>query len=108
MKLAIEVFFCSILISLLVLFGMYMNNIDIATGNAKQFCSAATNRIIVADNANEVIEACKKDAEKAGYQLNVNVVLKEGHEIPEVTLKYNVRIPLFQINKEFNVKQNIS
>ena len=55
MRLAIETFVCAILISLLVLLGMFNQQVDMNTGNAKQFCSSAINRMESAEFANEVV-----------------------------------------------------
>lgn len=102
MKLAIETMICSLIISLMVLLGMYMNNVNIATGNAKQFCSAVSNRMEAADLAKEVQDACVQEAMEAGYK---SLTFVETSGKLKITLTYQVEIPLFHMNKTYSVVQ---
>lgn len=105
MKLAVETFICGILVSLLVLLGMYTQQVNISTGNAKQFCSSAINRMESAEFANEVVEECKSDATASGYQLNVTSSAKGDTTSYTIVLTYKVKVPLFQFEKQYQVKQ---
>lgn len=105
MKVAIETFVCAILISLLVLLGMFHQQININTGNAKQFCSSSINRMESAEFANEVVDECKSDATAAGYQLSVTSAASGNVTTYTAVLTYKVKVPLFQFEKEYQVKQ---
>lgn len=105
MKLGIETFICGVLISLLVVLGMFSQQVDINTGNAKQFCSSAINRMESAEFANEVVTQCKSDATAAGYQLNVTSTTSGDITTYTAVLTYKVNVPLFQFAKQYQIKQ---
>ncbi|CUP61301.1 Uncharacterised protein [Anaerostipes hadrus] len=105
MRLAIETFVCAILISLLVLLGMFTQQVDMNTGNAKQFCSSAINRMESAEFANEVVDQCKSDATASGYQLTVTSATSGDATTYTTVLTYKVKVPLFQFEREYQIKQ---
>ena len=95
MRLAIETFVCAILISLLVLLGMFNQQVDMNTGNAKQFCSSAINRMESAEFANEA----------SGYRLTVTSAASGDTTTYTTVLTYKVKVPLFQFEREYQIKQ---
>ena len=105
MRLAIETFVCAILISLLVLLGMFNQQVDMNTGNAKQFCSSAINRMESAEFANEVVDRCKSDATASGYRLTVTSAASGDTTTYTTVLTYKVKVPLFQFEREYQIKQ---
>ena len=104
MRLAIETFVCAILISLLVLLGMFNQQVDMNTGNAKQFCSSAINRMESAEFANEVVDRCKSDATASGYRLTVTSAASGDTTTYTTVLTYKVKVPLFQFEREYQIK----
>ena len=105
MRLAIETFVCAILISLLVLLGMFNQQVDMNTGNAKQFCSSAINRMESAEFANGVVDRCKSDATASGYRLTVTSAASGDTTTYTTVLTYKVKVPLFQFEREYQIKQ---
>ena len=105
MKLGIETFICGVLISLLVVLGMFSQQVDINTGNAKQFCSSAINRMESAEFANEVVDRCKSEAAASGYRLTVTSAASGDTITYTTVLTYKVKVPLFQFEREYQIKQ---
>lgn len=108
MKMAIEMFTMIITITLsCILFSSIISSNN-QSADARDFYNIVVNRIEDSNCADGVIDECSREAEEKGYRLNI----KDLTVYPEspamlVTLKYNIKFPVFSLFGDDYEKQAV-
>lgn len=100
------------MISIILMFAGVLTVTGIASTNveydkAKDFHADVINEIEASNFAPSVINACKTDAQKEGYELTINTTVIDAeinNQVAQVTLKYDYQIPFLKIDKEKSIR----
>lgn len=99
MKSAIEYFLSIIILTVAVFLLVSYNAASIDSSNARDFHASVVEEIEAANFSPLVIDACKEEAGKRGYTLEVSAPtgLKNNQKIAEVTLAYHYSVKLLNL-----------
>ena len=95
-----------IIIAALTLGGIISATIDVR--NARDYHAAIVDEIEESNHAQDVIDMCKEEAKKNGYELIVESYQSDSDEgndsmISKVTLKYNYKINFLKIKSNHEI-----
>lgn len=98
MKIAIEMFSIIIAITLgCILFSSIISSNN-QMAKARDFYNVVVNRVEDSNCNQNIIEECKEEAEKNGYELIVEDLTVYAEQPSKlITLKYSVSLPVFQL-----------
>ncbi len=94
---------------ILVVIGMQFLIATLQAYRAQSFMSEVTERISASHFSRGVMEACKKDAGEAGYDLVLDIQQRGNSNIcyGSVVMKYDYKLPLFGIAKQHQLQADI-
>ncbi len=94
---------------ILVVIGMQFLIATLQAYRAQSFMSEVTERISASHFSKGVMEACKKDAGEAGYELMLDIQQRGNSNIcyGSVVMKYDYKLPLFGIAKQHQLQAEI-
>lgn len=104
MRMIIEHFITFLLLLLFIWIGMAYIMQNIRYSSAREFHGAVVTQLENSYFDEEVIEDCKKRAEKAGYDLRVRVYGDGDEKDAKITLTFTHVIPLAGIRKEYEIE----
>lgn len=98
MRMAIEVFSLILVITISCILFSSMISISIQNAEARDFYNIVRNRIEDSNYSGDVIDECKSEANKKGYELEIKDVTVYS-EIPSklLRLKYKIVIPVYKM-----------
>ena len=94
---------------ILVVIGMQFLIASLQAYRAQNFMAEVTERISASHFSRGVIEACKKDAGKAGYDLMLDIQQRGNSNIfyGSAVMEYDYKMPLFGISKRHQFEADI-
>lgn len=103
MKGAVEFYMCMIFVVLISVLSTTFISANQDISIARDFHSAVVNEIENSDFSNSVIDACKNEADKQGYQLDVAVITgARGVKTAEVILRYDYSVKLLNLTENYH------
>lgn len=103
--------FLGLFLLLFMLFlGLGILKASMDSRKADNFASDSARKIMNSNFSQTVINGCREDARKEGYELTVDLVRpREGHRprYGTLTLKYQFRVPLLSFEKEQQLTEDL-
>lgn len=95
MKIAIEAYVSIFIICLCLVLCACLISADLEVANARDAYTTYTLQLQDSNFADSVVQACKSDAEKRGYQIDISVYEDaSGNKSGTVELQYEYSIPV--------------
>ena len=104
MKMVIEHFITFLLLLIFIWIGIAYIIQNVLYSSAREFHGSVVTQVENSYFEQAVIEDCKKRAEKAGYELKVQVYGEENKKDAKVTLGFRYVIPLAGIVKKYEIE----
>ena len=94
---------------LILVIGMQVLMASLEAHKAQQFMAEVTQRVSASHFSQGVMEACKRDAAEAGYELELRVEERgnSGERFGNATMDYDFRMPLFGIAKKHQLQADL-
>lgn len=94
---------------LLVVIGMQFLMASLEARRAQSFMAEVTERISASHFSKGVMEACRTDASRAGYSLQLDVLSRgnSGVYYGTATMEYDFSLPLFGIEKKHQLQADL-
>lgn len=94
---------------LMLVIGMQFLTASLQARKAQLFMSEVTERISASHFSKGVIEACRRDAAEAGYDLQFQVLGNEETKryYGNATMEYDFVLPLFGIDKKHRLQADV-
>ena len=94
---------------LIVVIGMQVLMASLEARRAQQFMSEVTQRVSASHFSQGVMEACRRDAAEAGYELKLQVQERgnSGARFGSATMDYEFTMPLFGIAKKHHIQADL-
>ena len=94
---------------LLLVIGMQFLLASLEARKAQSFMSEVTQRISASHFSQGVIEACRRDAKEAGYELELKIVGNDTNRgyYGNATMEYEFALPMFGIDKKHRIQADV-
>jgi hypothetical protein len=103
LKSALEFFVGLLLLSLTALIGVNLISASITTMNARDAHAAYVTEIENSNLSPTIIDECIENAENSGYKLVVSENTIGANKLATVSLTYNYKISLINVNTEHTI-----
>ncbi len=104
MKMVIEHFITFLLLLIFIWIGIAYIIQNVLYSSAREFHGSVVTQVENSYFDTDIIEDCKKRAEKAGYELKVQVYGEENKKDAKITLGFQYVIPLAGIVKKYEIE----
>lgn len=104
MRMVIEHFITFILLLFFIWIGIVYIMQNVLYSSAREFHGSVVTQVENSYFDEKVIEECKERAQRAGYELNVQVYGEENKKDAKVTLIFRYGIPLAGIVKNYEIE----
>ena len=94
---------------IMLLIGVQFLTASLQARKAQLFMTEVTERISASHFSKGVIEACRKDAKEAGYDLQLQIMGNEATKAyyGNATMEYDFTLPLFGIDKKHRLQADV-